>query len=319
MKFCLISAGVSDRHSIHNWAAVLNGKSFDGVLFDLGEYGLDYDYFDHFDLVMVALRKELIESGIKVKQKSKAKVVVFLDGEIDHFTTHTPRYLQAKMVNLLNIVDAVAVLHDQSIPLFKSLTNRPVGVVGLPFPFESAGKLCPPVRKDKQIEIGSRIGASLLQNRNALVNLSVLAQIGMPGVIDLSDPVEMEYIQSIREYLPGLQIKFRDNKSGWDDYIARANYSLLGLQLDYSFDWGRFPLECAALRMPCVAPPSLYTQKFLFPGLCVAHHDIAGAVALVNKLVSNFWFYMETVAYARSQMEFFSPDQCKMRLFNLIS
>lgn len=329
MKFCLLSADTShpepgggytvEQNLVNSWVPVLGGKAYNGILFDLGLYGLDYDYFDQFDLVMVALRRELIEAGIKIKQRSKAKVVVFLDGEVDHFTTHTPRYLQARMVELLNIVDAVAVLHDESIPLFRTLTGRPVGLVGLPFPLNRVDEMCPPVRKDKKIEIGSSIRSSPMQNRNALVNLSALAKIGLPGVIDMLDPVEMEYIQSIRKYLPGLQIEFRENKSGWEHYITRANYSFLGLHLDYSYTWGMFPVECAAVRMPCVAPPSLYTQKVLFPRLCVPHHDIGMVAALVKKLVSNYRFYRETVAYARSQMELFSPEQCKTRLLNLIS
>lgn len=329
MKFCLLSMETYhpdhgkvytvEQNSINIWATVMGGKVYNGPLFDQRGYGLDYGCFDEFDLVMIALRKETIEVGIRVKERSKAKVVVFLDAEVDHFTSQIPRYLQSEMVKLLNMVDAVAVLHDGSIPLFKSMTARPVGLVGLPFPLKRVREMCRPVRKKKQIELGSSIRPSFIHNRNALVNLAALSQIGMPGVVDLLDPVEMEYIQSIRKYLPHLQIKFRYNNSGWDGYITEANYSLLGLHLDYRYTWGRFPVECAALRMPCVAPPSLYTQKTLFPGLCVPHHDIGGVVALVKRLVSDARFYKETVSYAQSQIELFSYDQCKMRLLNLIS
>lgn len=328
MKFCLLTMEpypddakvcTAEQNSVNIWSTIMGGEVYSGPLFDQVDYGPVYEYFNKFDLVMVALRKEIIELGIKVKQSSKAKVVVFIDSEIDHFTTHTPRVLQARMVELLNMVDAVAVPHDESIPLFKALTSRPVGLVGLPFPLKRVRKMCPPVRKRQEIELGSSIRSSFRHNRNALLNLAALSGIGMPGVIDILDPVEMEYVQSIRKYVPLPQIKFRVNNSGWDRYITRANYSLLGLHLDYRYTWGKFPIECAAVRMPCVAPPSLYTQKILFPGLCVPHHDIGGAVALVKKLVSDTRFYEDTVSYAQSQIELFSYDQCKMRLFNLIS
>lgn len=327
MKFCLLSMEpypdgkvcTAEQNSVNIWATIMGGEVYYGPLFDLGIYGLDYGYFNQFDLVMIALRKETIEVGIKIKKKSKAKVVIFLDGEVDHFTSYTPRILQARMVELLNMVDAVAVLHDESIPFFKTLTYKPVGLVGLPFPLKKVRELCPHVQKRGEIELGSSIRSSFIHNRNALVNLVALSKIGMPGVVDILDPVEMEYVQSIREYVPLPQIKFRENNSGWDHYITQANYSLLGLHLDYCYTWGRFPIECAAVRMPCVAPPSSYTQKTLFPRLCVPHHDIEGAAALVKKLVSDAGFYEETVSYAQSQIELFSYEKCKKRLLNLIS
>ncbi|NLI14044.1 hypothetical protein [Pelotomaculum propionicicum] len=329
MKFCLLSAEpyhpdhgkiyTIQQNNTNIWAAIMGGTVYNGPLFDRGDYGLDYDYFDEFDLVMLALRQETIEVGIKVKQRSKTKVIVFLDAEVDYFTTYTPLSLKAKMVELLNMADAVAVLHDESVPFFKALTTRPVGLVGLPFPLKRVRQMCPPVQKQEEIELGSSISSFLIHNRNALINLAALSEIGMPGVVNIWEPIEMEYVRSIREYLPIQQIKFRYNNLGWDHYITQANYSLLGLHLDNRYSWGRFPIDCAAVRMPCVAPPSLYTQKILFPRLCVPHRDIEGAVALVKKLVSDADFYEEVISYAESQIELFSYEQCKMRLFNLIS
>gem|GEM_PF-2876587 len=328
MKFCLLSTEpyhpdqgkvyTVEQDNINIWATIMGGTVYNGPLFDQGDYGLDYDYFNDFDLVMVALRQETIEVGIKVKRRSKVKVVAFLDGELDRYTTHTPRDLQAKMVELLNIVDAVAVLHDESIPLLKAMSTRPVGLVGLPFPLERVRELCPPVPKREEIELGSTIRSVFTHNRNALVNLAALSEIGMPGAVDIREPEEMEYVRRIRKYVPIPQIRFRRNDLGWDHYIIQASYSLLGLHLDYRYTWGRFPIECAAVRMPCVAPPSLYTQKILFPGLCVPYHDIEGTVALMKKLASDINFYEETVSYAQSQFELFSYEQCKRRLVDLI-
>lgn len=296
----------------------MGGTLYNGKLFDQGVYGLDYDYFNEFDLVMVALRQETIEVGVKVKQRSKAKVVIFLDNEVDYFTTYTTRDLQAKMVELLNIADAVAVLHDESIPFFKALTNKPVDVVGLPFPIKRVREMCPPVQKREEIGLGSSLRSFLTHNKNALVNLAALTKIGMPGVVDILKPEEMEYFKSIRKYVPLPKIKFRYFILGWDHYITQANYSLLGLHLDYRCSWGRFPIDCAAVRTPCVASPSLYTQKILFPSLCVNYHDIEGAQTLIKKLVSDTKFYEDTVSYAQSKMEQFSYEQCKMRLLNLL-
>lgn len=328
MKFCLLSTDLNyqdhgkvyttEQNNMNIWATIMGGTVYNGPFFDQGGYGLTYDFFNEFDLVMVALRQETIEPGIKVKQRAKAKVIVFVDREVDHFTTHAARSLQVKMLELLNIADAVAVLHDESIPFFKALTNKPVDVVGAPFPIQRVREICPPVRKREEIALGSGIRSILTHHRNALVNLAALSEIGMPGVVDIWDPKEMEFVQSIRKYVPLPQITFRYSPLGWDQYITQVNYSLVGLHLDYRYSWGRFPIDCAGVKTPCVGSPSLYTQKILFPRLCVSYHDIEGAVALVKKLVSDANFYNETVAYAQSQIEQFSCEQCRKRLLNLI-
>lgn len=329
MKFCLLNMeryhperGVVytiEQNHINTWAKIMNGVVYNVPLLEQGGYGLDYDYFNDFDLIMLFLRQETIELGIKIKNSSKAKMVIFLDREVDYFTTHINRDLQARMVELLNIVDAVAVLHDESIPLFRALTSRPVSLVGLPYPVEKVQEMCPPVQKRQEIELGSTIRSIFTHNQNALVNLGALAEVGIPGVVNILNPKEKEFIKSVREHVPLPPIRFRYiNIEGKEHYITQANYSILGLHLDCRYTWGRFTIDCAAVRMPCVAPSSFYTQKVLFPRLCVPFHDIEGAVALMKKLISDPEFYEDIVAYAQSQIELFSYEQCKTRLLNII-
>ena len=327
MKFCLVSAqppwemhGKKYRYETNHveyLATVMGGTCYCGPAFDIGYYNLDYEYFNEFDLVMIALREELVEMGIKIKKQSSAKVVVFMNEELEGFTSNMRRDLQARMVELLNIADAVAVIHDESIPLIKLLTTRPVGLVGLPFPLERVRKICPPLQKGEEIELGSIMGAHWFRNRNGLVNVVALSEIGLPGTVDVWHPVEKEYVAGVREYMPIPPIRFRQ-AFGWQDYITEANSSLLGLHLDYRTTWGRFPLDCAGVRMPCVAPATLYTQKILYPGLCVPYYDIDAARNLVNRLVSEPAFYEETMDYAESQLDFFSPKKTVERLMNLL-
>ncbi len=328
MKFCLVCRQPPwemngklyklEVNNIEYWATVIGGTSYNGLAFDQGEYDLNYEYFNEFDLVMVALKQELVEIGIKIKKQSSAKVVIFVDAELEHFTSDMRRDLQARMVELLNIADAVAVIHDESIPFFKLLTSKPVGLVGLPFPLERVRKLCPPVQKREEIELGSIMGAYWLRNRNGLVNVVALSEIDLPGTVDVWHPVEKQYVEAMREYLPIPPIRFRE-AYGWQDYITEANKSLLGLHLDFRLTWGRFPVDCAAVRMPCVAPATFYTQKKLFPDLCVPYYDIDLVKTLVNRLITEPSFYEEVVAYAETQLDFFSPELTIARLMNLLA
>lgn len=325
MKFCLVSLmPLSDSdgkiltdevNRITQWATVMKGTHYNGAAFDAGFYDLPYEYFSEFDLVMVAVRDALIDVGIKIKRHSTARVFAFLDGEMEHFTS-LPGDQQVKLIELLNMADAVGVTHEYDIPIITALTARPVGLVGVPFPLKRVREeLCPPVEKKRVIHVGCGTGKSF--NRNGIVNIAALAEIGMPGVVDVWSQEDIEYICQMKKYMPIPPLYFSCTPA-WEDYIANLNYSMMGLHLDYRQIWGRFALDCAAVRMPCIAPDNFYSQKTLFPRLCIDYQDIDGAVKLAKELMKNNSFYEEVMAYAESQLVFFDNEAAKGRLLNLL-
>ncbi len=335
MQFCLISLlppspldGQIFTHEVYQisqWATIMQGTHYNGVKFDQGYYGLPYEFFSEFDLVMVALRSQLIEVGLKIKKRSTTRVVVFFDAELEHFTTYLDRELQVKFVELLNVAEAVAVHHESHIPVIKRLTKKPVGIVGLPFPLRRVREeLCPPVEKELVIDLGSALGK--IASRNGLMNIAALSEIGLPGAADMQDPEELEYLRVMRRFMPIPPIRFRDTSyfgSGdrvklWEEYITEVNRSKLGLHLDYRQTWGRFSVDCAAVRMPCISTPNFYAQKILFPDLTVRYQDVEQAVNLAKKLIKDNSFYEEVVDYANSKLSFFAEEETKKRLLNLL-
>lgn len=320
MKFCLLSlmppsdsdgkVVTEEVNRITQWATVMNGIHYNSVKFDKGRYGLPYEFFNEFDLVMVAVRHESIEVGLKIKRQSTARVVVFLDGEMEYFTSYVWGDLQVKFVELLNIADAVGVTHEYAIPIIKALTARPVGLVGVPYPLKRVREeLCPPGEKKQVIQLGSMF-------RNGFVNLATLAEIGLPGAVDIYSRKEIEQIRLMRKYMPIPPISFKYTPR-WEDFMSHLNESIMGLHMDFRQIWGRFALDCAAVRMPCIAPENFYTQKRLFPRLCVNYLDIDGAVRLAKELLKNNSFYEEVMAYAESQLAFFDNKEAEKRLLDL--
>jgi len=323
VKFCLVSQTptkdleLKDVNRITQWATVMNGIHYNGLSSDYGDYGLPYEYFGEFDLVMVAVRHETIEVGLKVKKQSTARVLVFVDGEMEHFISHLPGDKQVKFIELLNISDAVGVTHEYTIPVIKALTKRPVGLLGVPFPLKRVREeLCPPVEKKQVIHVGCGTGKSF--NRNGIVNIAALSEIGLPGVVDVWCQEDIEYVRSLKKYMPIPPVYF-SHTPRWEDYISQLNYSIMGLHLDFRQIWGRFALDCAAVRMPCIAPDNFYTQQKLFPRLCVNYQDLDGAVKLAKELLKDHSFYEEVMAYAESQLAFFDNESAKKRLLNLLN
>lgn len=322
MKFCLVSLtplsdlDFKDINRVTQWATIMKGPHYNGLAFDKGYYDLPYEFFSEFDLVMVAVRHELIEVGIKIKRQSTARVLVFIDAEMEYFTSYLQGDLQVNFIELLNIADAVGVTHEYSIPIIKALTTRPVGLLGVPFPLKRVREeLCPPVEKKQAIHVGCGTGKSF--NRNGIVNLAALSEIGLPGVVDVWEQEDIEYARQIKKYMPLPPIYF-SHTPRWEDFICQLNYSIMGLHLDFRQIWGRFALDCAAVRMPCVAPDNFYTQKRLFPRLCVNYQDIDGVVKLSKELLKNNSFYEEVMVYAESQLAFFDNEEAKKRLLDLL-
>jgi hypothetical protein len=295
----------------------MGGVHYNGIAYDQYLYGLNYDYFDCFDLIMVSVRDVLIDVALKIKQRSKAKMVVFPEPELEHFTSLSPGELQFKFIKLLNTADAIAVHNEETIPFFQALTRKPVGFVGLPFPLKRLREeLCPQVQNDEgEIHLGSLMGS--LINRNGFANLAVLSKTGLPGAVDIQHPIEKEYIRKVRNYLQIPSIRCHQSLS-WDHYMVEVSKSTLGVHLDFRLTWGRFPIDCAALGIPCVASPNLYTQKILFPRLCVPCQDIDKAAGLVRELYNNYNFYDEVMAFAESKLPMFSYEESKKRLLNLV-
>ncbi|NLI14045.1 hypothetical protein [Pelotomaculum propionicicum] len=319
MKFCLVSQTppsdlkIKDVNRITQWAAVMEGDHYNGMSFEHGHNSFSYDFFSEYDLVMVAVRHETIEVGLKIKRQSSARVVVFLDGEIEYFTSYIMGDKQVKFIELLNTADAVGVTHEYDIPIIKAMTTRPVGMVGVPFPLKRVREeLCPQVEKKQVIQLGSML-------RNGFINLAALSEIGLPGSIDMYSRKDEEYIRLMRKYMPIPQIYFNFTPR-WEDYITQLNYSFMGLHLDFRQIWGRFALDCAAVKIPCIAPDNFYTQKRLFPRLCVKNYqDIDGAVKLAGELLKKTSFYEEVMAYAESQLYFFDNKAAKKRLLDLFN
>lgn len=327
MKFCIVSIIAYDPikdgkpctleiNNLPVWATIMGGVHYNGIAFDLGWYGVGYEYFNNFDVVMVAVRDVLIEVAIKIKQHSKAKVIVYPEPELEHFTTFIPRNLQIRLIELLNMADAVAVVNEDTIPFFRQLTSKPVGFVGLPFPLKRVREtLCPPVEKEQVILLGGLMGSVI--SRNGLVNLAVLSKIGLPGLVDIQLPIENDYMRIIDRYVKVPRVTCCQNVT-WENFIAKANKCIFGVHMDYRLTWGRFPIDCAAVRMPCIAPPNLYTQKILFPRLCVQYQDVDKAAELARDLLDKQNFYDEIMAYAESKLPVFDYELSKKRLLDLL-
>ncbi len=326
MKFCVLSCFpfnpfidgrpcTLEINNIHYWATIMGGIHYSATAFDEGKYGVGYEFLDNYDVVLIGVNEGLIEIGLKVKKYAQTKVIVFVEPELERFTSFAPRDLQVKLIELLNIADAVAVQNAEIIPFLKVFTSKPVEFVGLPFPLKRVPELCPPVQKDQEVHLGSFMGTYL--SRNGLANLAALLKIGLPGAVDLQHPAEKKYVEEFSKYLSLPPIRTFQSTS-WDQFMVELNKSILGVHMDFRLTWGRFPIDCAAVGIPCIASPNFYTQKILFPRLCVQYQDIDQAAKLAKELLSSQSFYNEVTAYAKSKLPMFGPEETKQRLLNLL-
>jgi glycosyltransferase involved in cell wall biosynthesis len=82
--------------------------------------------------------------------------------------------------------------------------------------------------------------------------------------------------------------------------------------------YGRFPIECAALGVPCITSDRVATGSILYPTCTVDPYDVRGIRARVIRLFSDIEFWEATAAYAYEHATFYNLEQSRHRFLTAL-
>lgn len=292
-------------HDIQAWATCLIGDHLYSGGFFIVSRALNYDF------IFIELTDNNLDLALKIKRRAKKqKVIGLLEGSPHYLNQLFPPEKQVKFYEVCQNLDAIGTLNPEMNHYFSLFTDKPVFFTGVPFPLSFAQPhLIPPEKKEKIIELAS----ALFNTRAGLSNLMTFKKMkGARGVGSIKSEKEKDLIKKL-----GVDIEFRKEDMGdWQGFYKNLCRSYLGLHLDYRWTWGRFSTECAAAGIPCVSTPHSYAQKMLFPKLCVGPWDSQLAIDLLNELLNNPKFYMETRAYALNKVAELDFEPSRQRMLN---
>ena len=97
-------------------------------------------------------------------------------------------------------------------------------------------------------------------------------------------------------------------RQNWWNYLAQLAPARLFIDLNNRESVGRNALDCAALGIACISTNRSDMQARLFPDTTLDDSwDIAGALTLCDRLLSDTEFYQRVVAYAGEAVKQFAP------------
>jgi hypothetical protein len=100
----------------------------------------------------------------------------------------------------------------------------------------------------------------------------------------------------------------------WFHYLPRMAENRLVIDMNNRQTVGRNALDCAAVGIPCISTTRSDIQPKLFPATSLADSwDIAGAVALCQRLLQDSVFYTTVVDVAADALEQFGAEAFRRR------
>lgn len=288
----------------------MDGDVYNYLLFRLMRGIKDYD------IIMIELTSQVFRIVKSIKRVyPEKKLIGVLEGSLHSLDNDHTLKNRIGFIETYREVDALGILIKDSISYFKSITNKPVFWLGVPFPVEwSRQYIISPEKKEPIIEIYTSFtsGKGGITNWFTFNNLQKL------------HPTIKGYTYSHKRRLEeALAKKFGINLNvlpfrDWPQYFANHCKAYIGLHMDYRWSWNRYSVDCAAAGIPCISTNHSTAHKFLFPMLCVDPYDVNAAVKLASKLLEDGSFYRECREYALEKIEQFNYYNSSVRLKNFL-
>lgn len=306
LSFCLVSGLYTfgkweiAGNEIRSWSHAMSGDVHYGL--NIG----DYSMFDQYDITMIELTETMLDTAINLKRFSKTKVVGLVEGELMNRNWSTETF--NKYIQVLNIIDLVGIINDKAYDIMKYLTDKPIRMIGIPYPLRWTMENSQEKTTNNIIELGSTP-----KNRGGIWTMTAFNQLNVSGIAYTSDEEDNKSTMEISNGRLSLGYD-----SDWQTYYKEHSKYFMGLHLDDRATWGRFPLDCASANMPCVSTSGSYTQKILFPELTVEYYEISKAVSLCKRLMEDKSFLEYCLLYAKEHINQFDLEPTKQRFLKVM-
>jgi hypothetical protein len=303
-------------------AATMNG--IEAWVFALqGDYkrGTDLmpDDLDRYDLAVVNMNFGYLphyRQALATGRQRRAKLVGLFEGDLAQLEKQWKEWGE-----VADCCDLIISINDFGTSFLQALTSTPVSYIGIPFPVDGIRSLTVPI-EERHREIF--LCASPLTRSNDYV---AAQRLGLPmlayeksfsrrwrEVMQHRSLDKMRYIKRARDHYnnPRLTILARTHLRGYLERVAR---SLIWMDLDTRYTWGRFVLDAAALGIPIITTPNTWHGPRIFPELTVeSPYDARGAHDIATRLLDDPAFYRQVVEQASAGMDWYRPEQTVERL-----
>jgi len=160
-------------------------------------------------------------------------------------------------------------------------------------------------------------------NRDLLTNLEVYKRIkklfpDTKGWMYYVTPNKKEALRKLIDDVGAEDFKLVDELP-YKDAIEYLSNAYMAIHL-YTFKVvGRLAQDCAALGIPMVGTVTNLPNRLCFPETSVADYDIANAVEMAVRLISDKFFYNKVVNQAVNASRFYNLENTQKRIWALLN
>jgi len=279
--------------------------------------------FSGYDLIILNMNpaalghyKRLLDDGAG----RRAKVVGLYEGDLSLLHERWRTWGE-----VADRCDMVIAINRHGIGLLGELTSTPVRYIGIPYPVDGVRAYHVPV-EERRREVF--LCAFLLARPLDYLAARPL-NIPMYGYEDTFSrrPRELarhrtfdklRYVRRAADLYgdPALTVLPKTNLVA---FFERASQSLLWMNLDTRYTWGRYVIDAAALGIPVVSTRETGHAPDLFPDLTVeTPYDIDGATRIARRLLEDDAFYMHVAERAAAGLDWYRPEATAARLLDAL-
>ncbi|MBI3259682.1 MAG: hypothetical protein HYZ54_09440 [Ignavibacteriae bacterium] len=278
-----------------------------------------------YDIVIANTNFKYFPEYLRFRDKlSKgAKWIALIEGSASD-------YLKPKSIvkQVLDAADVVNCINRHALPLFKAITSSRVEYLGIPYPAAGIRKFEVPFEKRKREVLICPALTSRWNDYFVAKKLGIeyygFEQLLSRKIKTLwSNYSKHGTFSDKRVLFHKTQKEYEDSNlrivamTHLDNVFKITGRSLIWLNLDDRYTWGRNVLDAAALQIPVISTHSTGHAEDFFPELLVSNEfDIDSAIRIGKKLLEDKNFYKSIATIPIEKFDHLSHECMKYKLLS---
>ncbi len=279
----------------------------------------------NYDIIIANTKKVSLPKYLRLRDKLpvNSKWVALMEGSGSDYIT--PQLLVKQAFDAADVVNCI---NRYSLPLLRAITTSRVEYLGIPYPAEGIRKFAVPVdlRKNEVFICPSLLsrwndyfvakklglkyyGSELLLTRKFKMLFENYMNYGtLINKTKFFDKVDAIYQDPDLHKIPIKKL---------EDVFKTTGNSLLWVNLDDRYTWGRNVLDAAALQIPIITTRSTgHAEDFFQDTMVVDEFDLESAVNIGRRLIDDREFYFSVSQIPIEKFDHLSHENMKNKLLS---
>ncbi|MBK9248070.1 MAG: glycosyltransferase family 1 protein [Ignavibacteria bacterium] len=279
----------------------------------------------NYDIIIANTNFDRFPEYLRLRDKvsHNALWIALIEGSGSDYIRPNPT-----LKKVLDAADIINCINKYTLSLLRSITTTRVEYLGIPYPAETIRELSVPIHERRR-EVLLCQPLTSRWNDYYVARALGIEYYGFEHLLSRKLKLLWHNFKKYRSFVnknagfdkvrrlyndPTIRIEPVTNLSRVFDITSK---SLIWLNLDDRYTWGRNVLDAAALQIPIISTRSTGHAEDFFPAtMVVDEFDIDGAISLGKRLLSDEEFYRSVVDIPLEKFDHLSHETMKKTLLS---